>query len=553
MDEAVGRLGILQVTRDYQIFMKQPCDEAVIRSGTRSAPPKTESRSWILAATIVGSSMAFIDGTVVNVALPALQSSLHATVVDVQWVVESYGLFLSSLVLVGGALGDAIGRRRMFLLGVGLFGAASVGCGLSSSISQLIVARCVQGIGAAALIPSSLAIISASFDEQSRGKAIGTWSGFTAITTAFGPVLGGWLIEHASWHWVFFINVPLAAAVVAISLWQVAESRSATPQRIDWLGALVATAGLAGVVYGFLESPLLGWSNARVFGSLIVGFVALTLFPFVENRIVAPMVPLSLFKSHAFSGANLLTLFLYAALGVFLFLFPLNLIQIQGYSATGTGAAALPTILLMFVLSRWSGGLVTRYGPKKPLIIGPLIAAAGFFLFAVPSVGGNYWTTFFPAFVVLGFGMAVCVAPLTTVVMASIESDRAGTASGINNAVARVAGVLAIAILGLVMVEAFKHRLLDSLSALDLSPSVLEEIRLNAVKLGGLNVRSSLPSSISAMIRPEIVQAFVFAFRLIMIICTCLAVASAGIALRMIPSGQGASARARSIGRWGAD
>ncbi len=518
--------------------MKQPCDEAVIRSGTRSAPPKTKSRSWILAATIVGSSMAFIDGTVVNVALPALQSSLHATVVDVQWVVESYGLFLSSLVLVGGALGDSIGRRRMFLLGIGLFGAASVGCGLSSSISQLIVARCVQGIGAAALVPSSLAIISASFDEKSRGKAIGTWSGFTAITTALGPVLGGWLIEHASWHWVFFINVPLAAAVVAISLWQVPESRSATPQRIDWLGALVATTGLAGLVYGFLESALLGWSNARVVGSLIVGFIALTLFPFVEKRVVAPMVPLSLFKSPAFSGANLLTLFLYAALGVFLFLFPLNLIQIQGYSATGTGAAALPTILLMFVLSRWSGGLVTRYGPKKPLIVGPLIAAAGFLLFALPSVGGSYWTTFFPAFVVLGFGMAVCVAPLTTVVMASVGSDRAGTASGINNAVARVAGVLAIAILGLVMVEAFKHRLLDSLSGLHLSPGILQEIRSNAVKLGGLNVPSNLPSSMSAIVRADIVQAFVFAFRLIMMVCAGLAVASAWIALRMIPSSE---------------
>jgi len=486
--------------------------------------------------------MAFIDGTVVNVALPALQSSLHATVVDVQWVVESYGLFLSSLVLVGGALGDSVGRRRMFLLGVGLFGAASVGCGLSSSISQLIVARCVQGIGAAALVPSSLAIISASFDEKSRGKAIGTWSGFTAMTTALGPVLGGWLVEHASWHWVFFINVPLAVAVVAISLWQVPESRSATPQRIDWLGALVATAGLAGLVYGFLESALLGWSDARVVGSLIVGFVALTVFPFVENRVAAPMVPLSLFKSSAFSGANLLTLFLYAALGVFLFLFALNLIQIQGYSATGTGAAVLPTILLMFVLSRWSGGLVTRYGPKKPLIIGPLIAAAGFLLFALPSVGGSYWTTFFPAFVVLGFGMAVCVAPLTTVVMASVESDRAGTASGINNAVARVAGVLAIAILGLVMVEAFKHRLLDSLSGLHLSPGILLEIRTSAVKLGGLKVPSNLPSGISAAIRTEIVQAFVFAFRLIMIICTCLAVASAWIAYRMIPSSRAAEA-----------
>src|SRR2546430_817585 len=255
--------------------MKQPCDEAVIRSGTRSAPPKTKSRSWILAATIVGSSMAFIDGTVVNVALPALQSSLHATVVDVQWVVESYGLFLSSLVLVGGALGDAIGRRRMFLLGVGLFGAASVGCGLSSSISQLIVARCVQGIGAAALIPSSLAIISASFDEQSRGKAIGTWSGFTAITTAFGPVLGGWLIQYASWRWAFLLNIPLAVAVVAISLRYVPESRGSEATQVDWVGAVLATTGLAGGVTAFFGTAKAGWGPPPPFGGVVGGFFLL--------------------------------------------------------------------------------------------------------------------------------------------------------------------------------------------------------------------------------------------------------------------------------------
>src|SRR5206468_9105753 len=235
---------------------------------------------------------------------------LNATVVDVQWVVEAYALLLAALLLVGGSLGDIYGRRLIYTVGVVVFAVASAGCGLAHTVGQLIFARAVQGIGAALLVPGSLAIISASFNERDRGRAIGTWSGFTAITTALGPVLGGWLIEHASWHWVFFINVPLAAAVVAISLWQVPESRSATPQRIDWLGALVATTGLAGLVYGFLESALLGWSNARVVGSLIVGFIALTLFPFVEKRVVAPMVPLSLFKSPAFSGANLLTLFL---------------------------------------------------------------------------------------------------------------------------------------------------------------------------------------------------------------------------------------------------
>src|SRR5438094_3869909 len=225
--------------------MRQPCDEGVIRSGRLAIPCRSESRPWVLAATILGSSMAFIDSTVVNVALPALQSDFQATVVDVQWVVESYGLFLSALILAGGALGDAFGRRLMFLRGVGLFAASSVACGFSSSIEQLIVGRSIQGVGAAFLVPGSLAIISASFDEKSRGQAIGTWSGFTAITTSLGPVLGGWLIERASWHWVFFINVPLAAAVIAISLWHVPESRRSAAQKVDWPGALIATVGLA--------------------------------------------------------------------------------------------------------------------------------------------------------------------------------------------------------------------------------------------------------------------------------------------------------------------
>ena len=523
--------------------MRLPCDEAVIRSGSATAPCRAESAPWILGATILGSSMAFIDSTVVNVALPALQTSLHATVIDVQWVVESYSLVLSALILVGGALGDRLGRRLIFILGTGLFAAASFACGVSGSVSQLIIARSLQGIGAAAMVPGSLAIISASFDEANRGRAIGTWSGFTAMTTALGPVLGGWLIEHASWHWAFLINIPLAAAVIAISLFHIPESRSAGAARIDWMGAVAAVVGLAGLVYGLLESAILGWSDLRVSGSLIAGAAALILFVFIERRTPQPMMPLKLFTSRSFSGTNLLTFLLYAALGVFFFLFPLNLIQVQRYSPTATGAASMPMILLMFLLSRWSGGLVNRFGNRRPLIVGPLIAAAGFLLFALPAARGSYWTTFFPAFVVLGLGMALTVAPLTTVVMSSVESDHAGTASGINNAIARVAGVLAIAVLGIAMVQAFAHRLEILLGYLQLDVNTLRSIQSNLVQLGGLQAPPNLDPATSSKFRADVAEAFVFGFRWIMCICAGLAVASSWIAFAIIPSAPAAGSQ----------
>jgi EmrB/QacA subfamily drug resistance transporter len=480
--------------------------------------------------------MAFIDSTVVNVALPSLQASLGATVVGVQWVVESYGLFLGALILAGGSLGDLFGRRLMFLLGVGVFAAASIACGLALNIQQLVIARSVQGVGAAFLVPGSLSIISACFDEKTRGQAIGTWSGFTAMTTAAGPVLGGWLIQHASWRWAFFINIPLAAAVVAISLWRIPESRSAAAGFVDWKGTMLATAGLGGVVYGFIESVSLGWGNRLVFGSLIAGFACLIVFVLIEARESSPMVPLALFQSRSFSGANLLTLFLYAAIGIFFFLFPLNLIQVQGYSTTATGAAALPLILLMFLLSRWSGRLVTRYGARAPLIVGPLIAAAGFALFAVPGVGASYWKAFFPAFVVLGLGMAISVAPLTTVVMSSVGQNHAGTASGINNAVARVAGLLAIAILGIVMVKAFSFGLDRSFAGTMLPPGILHYIQSNQIKLAGLALPSGLAADTTAFIRASISHAFIYGFRIVLLICAGLCVASALVAWLMIPA-----------------
>lgn len=521
--------------------MKTPCDELAMRSGQPSvAPCKPASGPWILAATILGSSMAFIDATIVNVAVPKLQATFQATVVDVQWVIESYGLLLASLILAGGALGDRLGRRFIFLVGVGIFAAASAACGLAPSIQALIIARAVQGIGAALLVPGSLAIISASFDELSRGKAIGTWSGFTAITMALGPVLGGWLIEHASWRWAFFLNLPLAAAVVVISLRHVPEScaprgREQSTEKLDWLGASLATASLAAVVTGLLESSKLGWRSPVVIGSLVGGLLLSVLFVWVEARASSPMVPLALFKSNSFLGANLLTLFLYSAIGIFFFLFPVTLMQVQHYSATAAGAATLPVTLLMFSLSRWSAALVTRYGGKIPLILGPVVVAAGFVLFALVGHGGSYWKSFFPAVAILGFGLAITVAPLTTVVMSSVGKDHNGAASGINNAVARLAGVLAIAVFGIVLVKAFAGHLDRTLPALALTPEAVHEIRSKEIELAGMELPKNLDESTRNKARTAVSEAFLSGFRLILFSCAALSVASAIVASRLIP------------------
>jgi EmrB/QacA subfamily drug resistance transporter len=494
---------------------------------------------WTLAVAVLSSGIAFLDGTVVAVALPVMQRELSMTVGLAQWIVEAYSLMLASLVLVGGALGDRLGRKRVHLAGVTLFALASAVCGLAPDAIVLVAARAVQGVGAALLVPGSLSLISAAYDDKTRGAAIGTWSAFSAITGAVGPVAGGWVVSHASWRWLFFFNVPLAAIVVVLSRHHVVETRDdEAPATMDWLGAALATLGLGLVVYALVDSANAAGST-RMELLLVLGLLVVVSFVVVEARGRAPMVNLSLFRSRTFSGANLLTLLLYAALGGAFFFLPFDLIQVQGYSPAEAGAALLPFVLLVAAMSRGVGGLVTRLGVRPLLVAGPLVAAAGFALVARPTIGGSYWRTFFPAVVVLGVGMGLTVAPLTTGVMGAVESRHAGVASGINNAVARTAALLAIAALGVLLTARFDAVLDARLGAMALPQSVAHMVAVERGKLAAADMSSVMDSALREDLRAAFRDAYVAAFRGVLSVCACLAAVGALVAGVLIDARNG--------------
>jgi EmrB/QacA subfamily drug resistance transporter len=490
----------------------------------------TRAQSWVLAATILGSSMAFIDATVVNIALPSIQASLAARVSDAQWIINAYLLMLGALILVGGAAGDQYGRRRVCMLGILVFTIASVGCGLAPNVLALICARTLQGIGGALLVPGSLAIISANVPEQSRGRAIGTWAGASALTTALGPVLGGWLVDSWSWRAIFFINVPIGVGALLIMGRWVAESGKQPDTVLDWKGAVLAVLGLGMLSYGLTSASEDGWARLSVWSCLAAAVIALALLLWWEARAASPMLRLPLFRSATFSGCNAVTLLLYFSLSGALFFLPYDLIDIHGYSAAQAGAALLPLSVIMASLSRWSGGLIGRYGARLPLVVGPIIAATGFALLAVPATSGSYWSTFFPAMTALGLGMVVSVAPLTTTVLHSAGDRFAGAASGINNAIARLAGMLAVALLGAVAVGAFAGALQQRLDRLHTPAPIVQSLEMQVQKLAEARAPAQLDAPERQVLQQVLNESFVHAFRVVSLIAAGAALLSALIA-----------------------
>jgi EmrB/QacA subfamily drug resistance transporter len=419
---------------------------------TTATPPglrlSTARGRWVVATTVLGSGMAALDATVVGIALPAIGRDFHVGVTSVQWVVDAYTLTLAGLLLLGGTLGDSYGRRRMFIVGTIWFAVASLLCGVAPNVGVLIAARALQGVGGALLTPGSLAILQASFAEDERSAAIGAWSGLGGVATAIGPFLGGWLISAVSWRLVFYINLPIAVAVVLIAARHVPETKSPGPvPRLDVRGAVCISGALAGLTYGLIAASSDGWGSVPVLASLGAGVVLFGLFILAEAREPQPMLPLGVFASRQFSAANAVTFVVYAALGGLLFLVPTVLEVAHGYSPIEAGSALLPVTVIMLLLSSRSGALAAKIGPRLQMTAGPLVIAVSLFLFTRLGTSGNYLTAVLPAVVVFGLGVAINVAPLTATALAAAPADHAGVASAVNNDVARAAGLIAVAVL----------------------------------------------------------------------------------------------------------
>jgi EmrB/QacA subfamily drug resistance transporter len=475
---------------------------------------------WVMASSILASSMAFIDGTALNVVLPALQKGLSATGADLFWLLNVYLLILASLILIGGSLGDKLGRKKILMWGILVFIIGSAACGFAPTVNWLIAFRVLQGVGGALMIPGSLSLISTSIDEKERGKAIGTWSAFTTVLIIGGPVLGGALADAGLWRYIFFINIPIGIITLLLLWAKVEETRDeGADQAIDFPGAIAIALGLASLTFGFLRIPVLGFNNWQIYTSLIAGVAVLIGFIFIEAKSTHPMMPLSLFSNMTFSGANLLTFFLYAGLGAGMLFMSLDMVQVQGYTQLQSGLTFLPFTMLMITAARFAGSLADKYGPRLFLILGPATAGLGIlFLSFVKQTNGavDYWTTFFPGILVLGLGMTFTVAPLTATVMGSVSDNFSGTASGINNAMTRISGVFANAIFGALAVLFFSGALQKEIKNIPFNPKQKQTVIAQAADLGNAKAPPSLTAKDKVLVAKAYHSGFIAAYANIM-------------------------------------
>lgn len=495
---------------------------------------------WTLAATILASAMVFIDGTALNVILPSLQKGLNASGLDLFWVLNSYLLMLASLIIVGGSLGDKRGRVLVFKIGIALFSFASLLCGFSATIEQLILFRGLQGIGGALMIPGSLAILSATFQKKEKGLAIGTWSAVTTIVTISGPVLGGALADAGLWRFIFFINIPLGLIAILIAHFKVPESKESNPTHtLDLWGAFLLILSLASLTFGFLKAPEVGFKSPIVWINLLLGVVSLLVFLWVENRAKSPMVPLKVFRNRCFSGVNLLTFFLYAALGAMMLFLSLNLIQIQQYTQLQAGLTFLPFTLMMAIFARNVGKWADQYGVRLFLILGPFITGLGFL--ALTFIGqtqgaSDYWYTYFPCILLFSFGMALTVVPLTTTVMSAVSDDFAGIASGINNSISRIAGTMINAVLGATAIWFFLHHLNGDLIHFAFSDVETQAILQEAINLGEAKAPQIIEGHQTQQINQLYKEAFIYTYKSVGYICASLAILASIVAYLTIPN-----------------
>jgi EmrB/QacA subfamily drug resistance transporter len=481
---------------------------------------KSAEGKWIMVSAILASAMAFIDGTALNVVLPALQKSLNATGADLFWLLNAYLLMLASLILVGGSLGDKLGRKKIFMLGILVFIIGSAACGFAPTVFLLIIFRIIQGIGGALMIPGSLSLISSSINENERGKAIGTWSAITTVVTMGGPILGGTLADAGLWRYIFFINVPIGIIALVILAFKVKESRDEDADKaVDIAGAIAIALSLALLTFGFLRIPAVGFKSQQVYLTLLSGIILLIVFLVVEKKSKHPMMPLYLFANPVFTGVNLLTFFLYAGLGAGMLFLSLNLVQVQGYSQLQSGLTFLPFTVLMITIARFSGTLADKYGPRLLLIVGPATAGTGLLLLSfVKQTAGpsEYWTTFFPGIIMFGLGMSFTVAPLTATVMTSVSDHLSGTASGVNNALTRISNVFANAIFGALAVLLFAGALQDKIQSISLEANVKQAVVKEAANLGNAKVPKQVDSRYQKTISASYRESFIHAYSSIM-------------------------------------